>query len=105
MHLQGLGGLLVFLSALFSAGRVFADFVELERLVEEPATSLAEKIGDEPVVVAVRNGSNDMKPWNIGQAFGLELTAALRRHDVDAIRASADPRFQDLELADRPFTA
>ncbi|HET6884348.1 MAG TPA: hypothetical protein VFI31_29620, partial [Pirellulales bacterium] len=49
--------------------------------------------------------SNDMIPWNVGQAFGLELTAALRRQHIDAIRAAADPRFQDLEAADRAFTA
>jgi hypothetical protein len=44
-------------------------------------------------------------PWNIDQAFAVELTAALRRRRVNAIRASADSRFQDLESADRPFTA
>jgi hypothetical protein len=90
---------------LFTASPASADFVELQSLAEAPAASLAEKVADAPLVVAVRNGSQETSPWPIGQAFGLELTAALRRLNLDAIRAAADPRFQELEATDRALTA
>ena len=105
MNKTGFCRAVIFLVGVLAAWPAGADFVELERLVDTPAASLAEKVGDDPVVVVVRNGSRDIVPWNIDQAFAVELTAALRRRHVNAIRASADPRFQDLESADRPFTA
>jgi hypothetical protein len=82
-----------------------ADFVQLERLLEAPAASLAERLGNAKVVVAVRNGVKGTGSWNIGQAAGVELTAALRRHKIDAIRAAGDTRLDKLEVWDRPFTA
>jgi hypothetical protein len=82
-----------------------ADFVEFEQFLEEPAATLAEKLEDAKVVVAVRNGVKGAQPWNAGQAAGVEFTAALRRRQVDAVRAAADTRFDKLEVLDRPFTA
>lgn len=105
MNKTGFRRAVIFLAGVFAAWPAGADFVELERLVDTPAASLAEKLGDDPVVVVVRNGSHDIVPWNIDQAFAVELTAALRRRHVNAIRASADSRFQDLESADRPINA
>jgi hypothetical protein len=93
------------LSALSAASPAAADFIELQRLIEAPAASIAEKIGGAPVVVVVCNGSEKANPWNIGQAAGIEITAALRRRHINAIRAAADPRFQDLESSGRGFTA
>ena len=95
----------VFLLALLTCRPSAADFVELERLMEAPGAELAEKLEGLAVVVAVRNGAAEMGPWNIAQATGLELAAALRRHHVDAIRAAADSRFDQLESVDRAFTA
>jgi hypothetical protein len=94
--------LLVLLLAPHSAK---ADFVELERFLETPAGSLAQKLGDAKVVVAVRNGVKGNKPWNIGEAAGVELTAALRRQKIDAVRAAGDTRLDKLEAADQPFSA
>jgi hypothetical protein len=82
-----------------------ADFVELEKLLDGPAASLAEKVQGTRVVVAVRNGAQPAMPWDIRQAAGVEITEALRRRHVDAIRAAADPRLNDLEAVDRLFTA
>lgn len=82
-----------------------ADFVELERLLEAPAANLAQKLGDAKVVMAVRNGVKGNRPWNIAEAAGVELTAALRRHRIDAIRAAGDVRLDKLESTDQPFTA
>ncbi len=89
---------------LFAARSAEADFSELERLLAAPAENLAQKLGDAKVVVAVRNGVKGNKPWNIGEAAGLELTAALRRHRIDAIRAAGDTRLDKLEASDQPFT-
>jgi hypothetical protein len=89
---------------LFAAGSARADFVEIEKMLETPAENLARKLEGAKVVVAVRNGVAENKPWNIGQAASVELTAALRRVKIDAIRAAADTRFQKLEATDRPFT-
>ena len=66
------------LIVLLVVGSARADFVELEKFLETPAKSLAEKLDSAKVVVAVRNGVVEHKPWNIGQAAGVELTAALR---------------------------
>jgi hypothetical protein len=82
-----------------------ADFVEVEQLLEAPAASLAEKLDGVKAVIAVRNGANRAEPWDIGQAAGVELSAALRRREVDAVRAAGDLRFGELEALDRPFTA
>jgi hypothetical protein len=90
---------------LIAAHSARADFVELEPLLETPAASLAQKLADAKVVVAVRNGVKGNKPWNIGEAAGVELTAALRQHRIDAIRAAGDTRLDKLEAADQPFTA
>ena len=95
----------ILLVLLLAAHSAKADFVELEQLLETPAESLAQKLGDAKVVVAVRNGVKGNKPWNIGEAAGVELTAALRRHKIDAIRAAGDTRLDKLEAADQPFTA
>lgn len=96
----------VFLSAwVQSTPSARADFVELEHFLEAPAQALAEKAGKRKVVVVVRNGAKRMDPWNIAQAAGLELTAALRRRGIDAIRAAGDTRFDALEGVDRPFSA
>jgi hypothetical protein len=95
----------ILLVLLIVASSAKADFVELERLLETPAGSLAQKLGDVKVVVAVRNGVKGNKPWNIAEAAGVELTAALRRHGIDAIRAAGDTRLDKLEAADQPFTA
>ncbi len=89
---------------LFAARSAEADFSELERLLAAPAENLAQKLGDAKVVVAVRNGVKGNKPWNIGEAAGLEMTAALRRHRIDAIRAAGDTRLDKLEASDQPFT-
>ncbi|HWB11186.1 MAG TPA: CHAP domain-containing protein [Pirellulales bacterium] len=94
-----------FLVTLAVSGSSKADFVELERMVEQPGADLAEKLGGTAVVVAVRNGAAGRSTWNVPQAFGLELAAALRRHHIDAVRAAADSRFEKLETADRPFNA
>ncbi|HJT32587.1 MAG TPA: CHAP domain-containing protein [Pirellulales bacterium] len=89
---------------LAAATRAAADFVQLERLLQEPAAELAEKIKGKTAVVAVRNGMKPGEPWDIGQAAGVELTIALRRHDIDAIRAACDARLNSLEGAGRTFT-
>jgi hypothetical protein len=82
-----------------------ADFVELERLLEKPVASLAEKLKGTRVVVAVRGGISPVQPWDIAQAAGVEVTEALRRHNINAVRAAADARLDELETGDQPFTA
>src|SRR5579885_276332 len=88
------------ISLIIAAHSARADFIQIEQLLQAPARSLAEKLGDVKVVVAVRNGARRSISWNVGQAAGVELTAALRRHHVDAIRAAADTRFDKLEASD-----
>lgn len=80
-----------------------ADFTELEGLLEEPGASLSAVLEGDRVVVAVRNGGKQVGQWNIAQAVGLEVAAALGRHHLNVIRAAADSRFEKLETADRPF--
>lgn len=95
----------ILLGLIIAAGSARADYVAIEQLLEAPARSLAEKLGDAKVVVAVRNGARRTISWNVGQAAGVELTAALRRQHVDAIRAAADTRFDKLEAWDGPLTS
>lgn len=91
--------------ALFIPAIVRADFVEIEPLLKKPGEELAAKLSGDAVVVAVRNGGQIVGNWNVPQAIGLEFAAALRRHDIDAIRAAANTRFEKLESVDKPFTA
>ncbi len=97
--------LAVWLLAVCLAQGAAADFVELEHALAEPGAGLAQALAGDAVVVAVRNGGEQVGPWNIAQAVGLEIAAALGRHHVDTIRAAADTRFQKLETVDRPFAA
>lgn len=94
----------IFLIAMLGPAIAGADFVELESLLEKPGEELAAKLSGDAAVVAVRNGGQGVGNWNVPQAVGLEFAAALRRHDVDAIRAAADTRFEQLESVDKPFT-
>lgn len=94
---------IVLLFILTTAAPAAADFIQLERLLQEPAAELAGKIKGKTAVVAVRNGLNSGEPWDVGQAAGLELTIALRRRNVDAIRAASDARLDKLEAIRRAF--
>lgn len=96
---------ITFVGVWLAAWPAEADFVELERLVDEPVTGLAEKLKGETVVVAVRGGARPARPWDIAQAAGVEVAEALRRHEIDAVRAAADPRLEKLEIGNRSFTA
>lgn len=82
-----------------------ADFVELERLLIEPAQALAEKIGDQTAIVATRDLAKSPAPWPMHIAMAVEFNAALRRVKVDAVRAGSDPRFDKLESARTAFNA
>lgn len=90
-------------TAWLAARRARADFVELGRLLDEPAARLAESIEGKSVAVAVRNRSAGGAAWDVGQASGVEVTEALRRRQIDAIRAAADPRLSELETVNRSF--
>lgn len=80
-----------------------ADYVEIEKTVAKPSGELAEKLTDLKVVVAARELSKAGAGWAAHQAASYEVTAALRRAKVDAIRAAADTRLDKLELARTPF--
>ncbi|HUY34714.1 MAG TPA: CHAP domain-containing protein [Pirellulales bacterium] len=99
------GTALIVAGVILAARPATADFVELEKLLESPATDLAEKLARQTAVVAVRGASQTGTFWNIAQAAGVELTAALRKHDIDALRAAGDTRWEKLEAVDHPFTA
>ena len=94
-----------FVGAWLAAWPAAADFVELENLLDEPVAGLAEKLKKQTVVVAVRGGARPVRPWDIAQAAGVEVTEALRRHNIDAVRAAADPRLEKVESEDHSFTA
>ena len=95
---------LCFWGVLGNAQPAAADFVELEKLFEEPAQALAEKLADQKVVVAARELSKIGGDWAVHQAAGVELTMALRRLKIDAVRASADTRLEKLDTLKTPFT-
>ncbi|HEX7447625.1 MAG TPA: CHAP domain-containing protein, partial [Pirellulales bacterium] len=80
-----------------------ADFVELGRLLDEPAAKLAKAVEGKSVAVAVRRRAAAAAEWDLGQAAGVELTEALRRRKIDAVRAAADSRLSSLEAVERSF--
>ncbi|HEX5442297.1 MAG TPA: hypothetical protein VFW87_00650 [Pirellulales bacterium] len=94
---------LFFLTACLLARGASADFIELGRLLDEPAAELAEAIKGKSAVVAVRHRASAAAEWDLGQASGVELTEALRRRQIDVVRAAADPQLSSLESAERPF--
>ena len=80
-----------------------ADYVEIEKILAKPSAELAEKLTDLKVVVAARELSKTGPGWAAHQAASYEVTAALRRAKVDAIRAASDTRLDKMELARTPF--
>ncbi|MGH7194109.1 MAG: hypothetical protein ACREJM_11365, partial [Candidatus Saccharimonadales bacterium] len=100
---RGLRIVLSFLAAWLAAQNASADFVEIGRLLDEPAAKLSEALRGKTAVVAVRGRTVAGAPWDVGQAAGVELTEALRRRQIDAVRAAADARLSGLEAGARAF--
>ncbi len=94
---------LFFLTTCLLARGADADFIELGRLLDAPAAELAGAIKGQSAVVAVRHRTSAAADWDLGQAAGVELTEALRRWKIDAVRAAADPRLSNLESVERSF--
>jgi hypothetical protein len=98
-------GLLFLVGWLGAAASVRGEFVELERLLAEPAQKLAEKLGDKTVLLATRDMSRSVSPWPVHIAIAVEFQTALKRNKIDAVRAGADSRLEKLEVLHAGFTA
>lgn len=72
-----------------------AEFVQVEQLLAPVIDEIVKEIDQRTVVVASRNVGPPVY-WRPHEAFGVELTAALRSAGVDAIRYATDPRIASL---------
>lgn len=87
--------------AFDSAAR--AEFVRIEPIAQQAASQLALLIGDKPAVVAARYVNRTPPLWPYHEALATELTIALRKGSVDAIRACSHPATEALSQKNTGF--
>jgi hypothetical protein len=81
-----------------------AEFVRIEPVAEQAASELGLLIGDKPAVVAARYVNRTPPLWPYHEALATELTAALRKGSVNAIRACSHPATAALSQKNSAFT-
>jgi hypothetical protein len=80
-----------------------AEFVRIEPIAQQAASQLALLIGDKPTVVAARYVNRTPPLWPYHEALATELTIALRKGGVDAVRACSHPATEALSQKNSSF--
>lgn len=80
-----------------------AEFVKIEPVAQQAASELALLIADKPCVVAARYVNRTPPLWPYHEALAAELTAALRKGSVNAIRACSHPATAGLSQKSASF--
>lgn len=90
-------------SVLAFATAARAEFVRIEPVAEQAAAELATLIIDKPVVVAARYVNRTPPLWPYHEALATELTAALKKRGVNAIRSCSHPATEALSQKNSAF--